>query len=279
MDKHIRIGREGDNLRVQVDGAVVVEAPCVAGLLSATRDAAVNPLDLDMGTSVAFDLPRSARADLLAALHPASDLLDQLYDQWETAGEPSEFEQEEPPKIETGVTVDDEPWGWIYISKQDEWQLIPVASSKSLFELVLAFEGASMTCGVVFDTGVRRWPTNHGVSWYLEPDDGESKLEVLYEVKNWEDVVWNAVEFDTWPWCPRGNHPVEDDPEDADLDEDDGWTIRFDVDDSIFSERFIGEALTKIWKPCQRHANDQDLSVSVDRRTWTWSGSRWVSTT
>jgi hypothetical protein len=279
MNQLILIGQEANTFSIQVDGTVVAQSESVAGLLAAAQQREVNPLDLDTGASVRFDLSLSAHASVLAALHPAPELLDQLYDQWEAAGEPNDFGLDQPPKIETGVTVDDEPWGWIYIPGRDEWQLIPVRSSKPIFELVLAFEGASMTSGVVFDTGLRRWPTSHGLSWYLNPDDGESRLEVLYEVEDWEDVVLAAVEFDTWPWCPRGNHPIEDDVEDdvdGDADEDDGWVIRFDMDDSVFSERFIGEALTKIWTPCQRHAKDEDLSISVDGRTWSWNGSTWV---
>jgi hypothetical protein len=276
MNRHILIGRGANNLSIQVDGTLAVESESVDALLDEAQRGAVSPLSLRTRDSVQLHLHRSERASVLAALHPVSELMDQLYDQWEAAGEPSDFESEEPPKIETGVTVDDEPWSWIYLPGQDAWQQIPVGESKPTFELVLSFEGASMTSGVVFDTGIRSWSTNHGVSWYLNPDDGVRELNVLYEVEDWERVVWDAVASDTWPWCPRGNHLSGDDPEEDDQDRDDGWVIRFDVDDSMFSDRFIGKALTKIWTPCERHSTEEGLSISAGQRTWSWNGSTWV---
>jgi hypothetical protein len=279
MAQFLHVTREDGVVRLRLDESVILESETTTELVEkahALGDSA--PLELEMDTSVRLSLRGPDRAVLLAALHPVSDLVDELYDQWEAAGEPSSFEFDEPPSIETGVNVDDERWGWMYLLADDQWQLIPQGTSQTIFDLTVGFDGASMTSGMVFDTGLRRWPTNHGVSWYVNPDGGDSSLNVLYEIQDWESVVLDLIGFESWPWCTRNNHPyIRDHDEEEYKDaEDEGWSASLDLDDSLFSDEFIGNALQRIWVPCKLHREEDDLSIFAVGRRWLWTGTTWV---
>lgn len=276
--KRIWVYVADSKLKIEVNDRVVVVARTVPELIEAAHISQdQDPFVLDKAASVRLDLERAQRAALLPEFTPAKVLQEQLYDAWESAGEPSAFDLDDAPPIETGVTVDGQPWGWLYVVSDDVWQLIPTTPSDVIFDLTVSFDGATMTSGMVFDAGVRRWPSDHGMSWYENPDNGDHDFSVLYEVDDWEGPVLEAITFDSWPWCPMNNHPSTpdfDEEQYADA-EDEGWTAHLDLDDSIFSEEFIGSALQQIWVPCKVHVGE-NLTLNEVGRSWSWTGSTWI---
>jgi hypothetical protein len=106
----VTIRRERDEFQVLVSGLATVQSADIEHLIAAASDLGKdNPLLLDRDVDLVLDLPLSDKAAALAVVSAASTQVelvarrDEIFDGIDWEAEP----------IDTGNTVDGQPWGWL----------------------------------------------------------------------------------------------------------------------------------------------------------------------
>jgi hypothetical protein len=273
----ITVAHDGDQVRILVGDRVVVTGADISALVEAANALGdSDPLLLRAGASLRLDLPRAEKASVLEAVWEHSNLTAEL---WERDAELDEDygRTEVRPAIETGIFVDGQPWGWLFLMSEDSvpadidgrWQLVPAGPSETILTAGASFWG-SMVSGPYKDIGIRRWSDLAAVSWY-EVDEGPTSMWVDYEVEDWDKLFLDAFSgfFDGQygpdrPFCPA-----------CEVTKD--WAMYIDAD-PMFSDELIGEAMTELYGPCAEHRDMVDVLIvrEIAGHDWRWTGTSWT---
>jgi hypothetical protein len=226
-----------------------------------------------------LELPRTEKATVLEAVREHSALTDELWERDEDL-DGDYARTEARPAIETGILVDEQPWGWLFLMSEDStvtdidgrWQLVPAGPSEKILTAGASFWG-SMVSGPYKDIGIRRWSDLAAVSWY-EVDEGPTSMWVDYEVEDWDKLFLDAFSgfFDgqygpEGPFCPACERTKD-------------WTAYINAD-PMFADELVGEAMTEIYFPCAEHKDEFRYSEvllvkQVAGHDWRWTGSSWA---
>jgi hypothetical protein len=276
----ISVTSYGGQVRLSVGDRIVAAGADISMLVEAANALGdSDPLLLRASASLRLDLPRAEKAMVLEAVWEHSTLTDEL---WERDAELDDNygRTEARPAIETGILVDGQPWGWLFLVSEDSippdidgrWQLIPAGPSETILTAGASFWG-NMVSGPYKDIGIRRWSDLAAVSWY-EVDEGPTSMWVDYEVEDWDKLFLDAFSdfFDVrhgpagafCPACEGTNY----------------WTAYINAD-PMFSDELVGRAMTEIYSPCAEHKDASRYSdvVFVEQvagHDWRWTGSSWT---
>jgi hypothetical protein len=220
--------------------------------------AAANPLALDNDVSLVLLLPYQERAKILENLTSSSGLMDWLFDH--------NIEDVVPvsePLVDAGNRIDEQPWGWYWLSDQDRWLFAPL--TKGQYQAgARAWMSASMT-GAVIETGICCWGTVC-LCWHTDDSD-QSDYAIRHDVQDWDNLlleVCSSLLDGLDPICPTCD---EEDPS--------GWEVSVSAS-PIFSNSVVGDALTSVWQPCNFHLNKSVILEAADR-LWRWDGDSWTT--
>ncbi len=276
----ITVAHDGDQVRILVDDRVVVTGADISTLVEAANALGdSDPLLLRAGASLRLDLSRAEKATVLEAVWEHSTLTDELLER-DAELDDDYGRTEARPAIETGILVDGQPWGWLFLMSEDStvtdvdgrWQLVPDGPSETILTAGASFWG-SMVSGPYKDIGIRRWSDLAAVSWY-EIDDGPTSMWMDYEVEDWDKLLLDAFSgfFDgqygpEGPLCPACGQTKD-------------WTAYIHAD-PMFVDDLVGQALTEIYFPCAEHKDEFRYSEvlfvkQVAGHDWRWTGSSWT---
>ena len=197
----------------------------------------------------------------LAAMVPSDSTLaaiDEAFDDW---SDDNDGIYEEAVPLDLGVTVDDEPWGWLPVWEDrsdgdniDSWRLVPLDIQDRLEPLAhaSAWMSASMTGGV-YTAQIDHCPILW-LEWWRLDDMGVTHLEIGYGpadatlAERPAEALFGQI-FDGWiRFCP--------------CCDDQGWVLSLD-----------SEGYKRAYQTCELHRSG--CSFRSDNQTVRWTGTDW----
>jgi hypothetical protein len=271
----ITVTRDGDQVRITVGDQVVATGPDVPTLVDAAHALGESdPLKLRAGARLVLDLSAAEKGAVLDQVREHNTLTDELRERDEELAYPF---QEKPP-LETGTSVDGQPWGWLHVFRdaptygpnENSWRLIPTWDADPVLK-VYAECNAGMTGGPLSEIGIRRWESLAAVFWSDVFEGGPRDLWVEYQIED-----WNRVLLDATAWLFDGNYGP-DGPLCPACVPNDYFDIRLWVD-PIFSDELIGQAVANLYRPCAEDTNSPDALFVRDLagHDWRWIGESWM---
>jgi hypothetical protein len=256
--RSVTIRREAEEFQVLVRGVAAVQSADIEHLIAAASDLGMdNPLLLDRDVDLVLDLPLPDKAAVLAVVSEAASIQGELVAGRDEILDGADWEVE---PIDTGNTVDGQPWGWFSPDGGAVFRLVPTAPSEAILGARASWIGAGMSTSL--EVGVRSFDHSVAISWYSH-EDGETKIWIDYEVEGWDAVMTRALRsmFDH-SICPA-------------CEESEPWSITVRAD-AMFSVQALGDALTGIWCPCSQH-RESGATLNEASRDWKWSDTTWVA--
>jgi hypothetical protein len=214
-----------------------------------------DPLRLQSGQSVSFEVSAATRLLLLPELAPVEELFEKLDDLYGSDGTGGPEGWGDSTTIDEGNFIDGAPWSWVHTL--DAWNLVPAGEGDNIAYCSME-QTMSMVSGANV-SGLRRWD-DVAVIWYRDDNEGLTWSPIDYGVTDWDAellrLVGGTFEIPGCPCC------------------DDGVIITIDIDES-FGLDVRTKIVGIVFEPCVAHGSDCVLTntLGVD---WRWNGTAWT---